>query len=358
MLKIFKYSLGVALLATTLSCSKDVDLNGEYPATPVIYGLLDPAESIHVIRINKTFLGTGNAYDFAKVADSSYIFGIQPVLKRFTIDAKGNRNYYDLYTRSLKDTVVGNAPEGTFYGGSNRAYYFVDNNVTNVDDEFYEVSFEYNGKIIRGATAIVGKIDQYSPKVDLNFVKLVSVNTDVTEVKYSAYEAGISPVKNGKRVEFNVLFTYTEEYLDNSPAQVKTINISSLTGTMTPSTRFRTTFSGLNLLGQIANQVVDDNPNVKQRIIGKISLQSAVAGTDLSTYIEVNNPSSGVIQERPEFTNIDGGVGIFSSRNIVTNGNELDANTQRFMCKDQIFINSKFCSKLQDFASVVEVRCN
>jgi hypothetical protein len=37
---------------------------------------------------------------------------------------------------------------------------------------------------------------------------------------------------------------------------------------------------------------------------------------DFTTFIDVNEPSTGIIQERPEFTNIKNGLGLFSSRVI------------------------------------------
>ena len=35
---------------------------------------------------------------------------------------------------------------------------------------------------------------------------------------------------------------------------------------------------------------------------------------DLKTYIDVNEPITGIVQERPQFTNINNGIGLFSSR--------------------------------------------
>ena len=40
----------------------------------------------------------------------------------------------------------------------------------------------------------------------------------------------------------------------------------------------------------------------------------AVAGDDLNTYMEVSAPSTGIVQEKPSFTNITNGIGIFSAR--------------------------------------------
>jgi len=39
-----------------------------------------------------------------------------------------------------------------------------------------------------------------------------------------------------------------------------------------------------------------------------------VGSEDLETYINVNKPITGIVQERPQFTNINNGIGLFSSR--------------------------------------------
>jgi hypothetical protein len=37
-------------------------------------------------------------------------------------------------------------------------------------------------------------------------------------------------------------------------------------------------------------------------------------GDDIYTYINVNEPSIGIVQKKPEFTNVVNGIGVFSSR--------------------------------------------
>ncbi len=39
-----------------------------------------------------------------------------------------------------------------------------------------------------------------------------------------------------------------------------------------------------------------------------------IANEELATYLEINSPVTGVIQERPEYTNINGGLGLLASR--------------------------------------------
>ena len=40
----------------------------------------------------------------------------------------------------------------------------------------------------------------------------------------------------------------------------------------------------------------------------------SAASQDLKTYISLNEPPTGIVQERELFTNINGGIGLFSSR--------------------------------------------
>ena len=55
-----------------------------------------------------------------------------------------------------------------------------------------------------------------------------------------------------------------------------------------------------------------DNNTTKQFL--NLDLVMTIGAQDLKTYIDVNQPFSGIVQERPVFSNIDNGVGLFSSR--------------------------------------------
>jgi hypothetical protein len=60
--------LAVAMSVTT--CNNKLDILAPYREIPSIYAVLNPQEKLQMIRINKIFLGPGNAFDMAKVADS------------------------------------------------------------------------------------------------------------------------------------------------------------------------------------------------------------------------------------------------------------------------------------------------
>ena len=61
-----------------------------------------------------------------------------------------------------------------------------------------------------------------------------------------------------------------------------------------------------------------------------------IGAQDLKTYIDVNQPFSGIVQERPVFSNIDNGVGLFSSRYTYDEikGIELTNSTLNYMIND------------------------
>ena len=56
-----------------------------------------------------------------------------------------------------------------------------------------------------------------------------------------------------------------------------------------------------------------ENPDYERKVIG-VDIQIAAATQDLYTYMQINEPLSGISQQRPTFTNIDNGIGIFTSR--------------------------------------------
>jgi hypothetical protein len=52
------------------SCKNDLKLNAPYKEYPSIYAVLNPQDKVQMIRINKVFLGEGDANTMAQIADS------------------------------------------------------------------------------------------------------------------------------------------------------------------------------------------------------------------------------------------------------------------------------------------------
>ncbi|MFI5204705.1 MAG: hypothetical protein ACHQF2_09440, partial [Flavobacteriales bacterium] len=103
----------------------------------------------------------------------------------------------------------------------------------------------------------------------------------------------------------------------------------------------------------LASQIADD-PNVISRRFRAIDMLVYAASEELDTYIQLTSPSNGIVQERPEYTNIDNGIGLFSSRLHVIAANkyisefsmeELCLGTYTYIQK-----NLKFCTDSSVYA--------
>jgi len=70
--------------------------------------------------------------------------------------------------------------------------------------------------------------------------------------------------------------------------------------------------------GQRFYEIVRDNVpvdnNVIRREVVAFEIIVTAGSEDLYTYMLVNEPTTSIAQNKPEFTNIGGGLGIFSSR--------------------------------------------
>ncbi len=67
--------LTIFLLAVSVffvACETDFELNASWKEVTVVYGLLDQSQQQQYIKINKAYLGEGDALQMASVTDSSH----------------------------------------------------------------------------------------------------------------------------------------------------------------------------------------------------------------------------------------------------------------------------------------------
>ena len=105
-----------------------------------------------------------------------------------------------------------------------------------------------------------------------------------------------------------MIFEYTEDDDTENPIKLTWSQplVISNNNTMT------TLLEGKKFFTFLRNSIPKDDTKV--RAFKNLTLIMTVGTTDLETYINVNRPITGIVQERPQFTNINNGIGIFSSR--------------------------------------------
>ena len=100
------YQLFVCFLVFFSSCETDFDVNAEWNDVTIVFGLLDPNNEIQLIKINKAYLGAGDAIQMASVSDSVNYTPSDLDVKLYRIKSLGFGQYQTLDSVALYDTIV------------------------------------------------------------------------------------------------------------------------------------------------------------------------------------------------------------------------------------------------------------
>lgn len=316
------------LVVFLAGCSTEVDLNAPYQRTPVVFGLLDAAQDTQWVRLNRTWLGEGNQFEAALVADSSEFSPDDVVME--VVERQGSNASNNWF---LKDTIIENKSEdGIFYAPFHQMWYFVPESGLNSNAE-YDLSILIEGEDPVSSTTNmiaeqIGNITQPPPGVNnfkLGFAS-VGFQTTYPDITFKwASTAGAS------RYDVTVFIHVTEmvwndlEHTDLFEEREVLVewNIGTLNTTDDEGGEvLQKEVSGERFYTTLATKL-EANPYIT-RVLGtwddEVQIARAVdfvltiANDELSTYLEVNAPVTGVIQERPAYTNINGGLGLFAAR--------------------------------------------
>jgi hypothetical protein len=288
------------LYLSLASCKTDVDLLAPYKEVMVVYGVLDPSDSVQYIRINKAFLGEGNAYTFAQVADSFQYPDILDVkLERYK-----NNNFAG--TIDLERFEGPPLKSGIFASSPNYLYRTMGMDSIYQDSEYkLVVTNRQTGKVTTSRSVIVNKLSSITNPV--SFQTAVDF-ADPNNTFVTKFTRG----NNARYYDLNLRFSYYETEIAN-PSNVQTKSIVFKVGgveyTNTANLEIAVPYSSF-YLGLKRNIPVDPTVYRTARSVDFIWVGGA---EELYTYYQVNRPPTGINQSIPQYTNIDGGIGIFSS---------------------------------------------
>lgn len=319
MKKLF-FALSVLACMTLFNaCSTDVELYADYKDIPVIYGLLDTSVDTNFVRINRAFSSSNdhpiNATEVALIEDSCNYPG---KLKAYLLELKKSGNEYVPTGRDtiFLDTItIHDKNSGVFYAPRQKVYYTTEVIKENTGNNHYKYRLEvFKGNdTITSETGVVG---------GENFKILTSQATFMLSDNSTSGKISFKPAENAVFYDIKMVFNYQEKHgniLEDK--QVKwDFGAQSIDQLPNENGVYYVTYemnSLFNLL-EIAigsDTVFDPNhPNVERYFDERaIDIMIAAGGEDLYNYIVVNSVS-GYSQAVPDYTNIDGGYGVFSSR--------------------------------------------
>ncbi len=324
------YSIILTSLVLIASCEDDIDFAGDHVETPVLFGLLDKNDSLHYVKITRTFGGSNNSLEVAQIEDSSYFQDVDIKVEEWA-PLPPNNVFTKVRTWVLRDTILTNKVPGAFYSPNQKVYYFKtetynianppvigdpNTNVALKDEATYRLTASINGGqiVVNGETQLVGSmaITQPSAGGSFSFVKTVNGIKQYNTLSLKANNG------NAKVVDARIQFFFNE-YFNGVPVQKSFIwkvgeqNGDQIVGSSATFTAGGETFYNL------VKQNCTNDPTITKREMTSIRLIMTGGSEDLSKYILVNQPSSSLAQNKPSFTNLtrtDGGpvIGIFSSR--------------------------------------------
>lgn len=336
-----------ALVLTFAGCSTDFELNKPEEQT-IVYGILDPSQDTNWIKINKSFLGDGDNFAYASIPDCTIHENITATISEI---GGASRSWI------LQEKYVPvDANAGVFYGDSQKVYYFVPNGLDVAAEYKLRVDFEDGRSALEATTPLVSPIvfDQTFRFQMLNGVTFETGPTLLSTNYSTGLDVKWNAVLGGKRYDLKIVYHYTEHYLDGSSPQEKTIEWYQGSKKVLKST------SNEQMKKEILPEQfyvyvgslpeLQDVTNVDKRVMGVMDFILTVSADDFSTYLDVSKPSSGLVQERPSFTNVTNGIGIFSSINrtvfnqIGVSVTNFDRNSTEEMSLGQYTRTLKFCS--------------
>ena len=315
------FFLSILILLSISSCETDFDVNANWEDVTIVYGLIDPNEEIQLVKINKAYLGEGDAIEMASISDSTNYNPSDIRVTLYRIKEISFNQYDTLSSVILNDTIL-EKDDGLFSIDNNIIYTF------SKPESFYNTNSIYSLEVINLSS---GHMVTSKTEIINNF-SFESLNSSFQWGLYNE-ELGDSLMFRTKTIEWtksNNGEIYQLDVLINYIENNDTISLIWSQPLIEYSSGNMTTKIKGNLFFDFLSSNLSNN-TTKQFL--NLDLIMTVGTDDLKTYINVNKPFSGIVQERPAFSNIGNGIGLFSSRYTYDqiNGIELNNSTLNYI---------------------------
>ena len=312
------FFLSILILLSISSCETDFDVNANWEDVTIVYGLIDPNEEIQLVKINKAYLGEGDAIEMASISDSTNYNPSDIRVTLYRIKEISFNQYDTLSSVILNDTIL-EKDDGLFSIDNNIIYTF------SKPESFYNTNSIYSLEVINLSS---GHMVTSKTEIINNF-SFESLNSSFQWGLYNE-ELGDSLMFRTKTIEWtksNNGEIYQLDVLINYIENNDTISLIWSQPLIEYSSGNMTTKIKGNLFFDFLSSNLSNN-TTKQFL--NLDLVMTVGTDDLKTYINVNKPFSGIVQERPAFSNIDNGIGLFSSRYTYDQINGIELNNKYY----------------------------
>lgn len=312
-----RFLLFLCLSAAVLfsACSTDIDLYADYEQTPVVYGLLDAKADTNFVKITRVFYAQGDAYQIAQNPDScNYPGKLDVRLVEYCND--------DSIREIVLDTItVHNKQPGVFYSSGQKLYYTTEPLGVNTRQEQYS----YRLKAVLPDRVLTTKADLVGND---NFdIQSLAVNFSKEYFGAVPRRFLFHPAVKGTIYQVTLSFTFLEQRLPDGDSVPRTMTwevgtyMEDFLSLHMDGDAYVFYYRPETFYGQLREFLGDDTTllNVRRYITDyPVEVTITAGGERLRQYVYNNNTEVGFMQGDNEFSLIDDGYGVFSSRMTVT----------------------------------------
>ncbi len=293
------------------SCDNELNLTTDWEDIPIVYGMLAQEDEVHYVRVEKAFLDAEtNAFELAKNPDSLYYSNALVQLERPAFNSTITLERVDVSKEGIE------REEGVFATDPNYLYTF-----TLPDDEPFDsgesvtltINTGESQKALSATTNIVGMMelvpgqpgDQLNWEYDrpIRFSWRPDPNAYIYDARLLINIEESLPGSNSEFADRQVVWTLAEGLVRTSFSE--------------------TARERIEVLGEDFYRFMEGALEPTETTIRRfksIEFVVTAGGEELVEFIRIRQANTGITSAQvvPTYTNIDGGVGLFTSRSRVS----------------------------------------
>lgn len=305
LMKLNRFFFAVFAGLLIAGCKNEIDINAPWKETPVIYSFLDVNKTTQYIRVQKTYQ---NSIDLttaegAQISDSLYF-------KNVTVKVIASNGA--TYNFTKVDTLPKN--EGFFASDVNFIYQNASMPVDPSRTYSLQVTSGETGTTYTSNTGIVGKADIMSISPDYKLY--IRPYLDYNRLLYQ-----FKPGSSAAIYDVAVRFWYYEYPNGNPGAKVsKSIDYFLDKGWIVDAASGKTyLLTSAEWVFYLKSVLKTDNSVTRE--FKQVDYVAIGGSKEMKDIIDLSKPSAVIVQRKTDYSNINGGLGIFSSRSETVKAN-------------------------------------
>lgn len=332
-------ALGLLILLSTASCKVEFSPNGTWTEIPLVYCVLDQDADSTFVRVQKCYLGEGNQYDYASISDSiNYPQGSLTVQLLKWKSVRGKYSMLTIDPSAIAPQQViqcdyilhRDKVDGQFYGPEQPLYACRTKGLLDTASvyQLLVISNITGDTIAKASTYLLGDCQNpanmlIKPSVHSRFQFTGTGSNKACEMQWYS-------LPRARQYQLEVYFYYHEFYRSFNGAAYDTVITPHEIRISCPTVKSNLIASQQNcrlarqtFLSVVRDSVLACNFNLHQgeadvdySLIPEDTVAVVInaCSEDLAAYLFLHQLSDGINQEQHQYSNIEGGLGVFASR--------------------------------------------